>query len=81
MQNRMRNKAKAHSKNSIKQKLNNIQAQKAAQKTAVKSEPAQKITAENAQAEAEWNKELAAFKAIQQKKVDQKKKNENLLKT
>lgn len=65
MQNRMRNKAKAHSKNSIKQKLKCYPTKKTAEKTAVKSEAALKITAENAQAEAEWNKELAAFKAIQ----------------
>ena len=41
----------------------------------------EKITAPNAEAEAEWKKELEAFKAIQQKKVDEKRKNENLVKT
>ena len=50
-------------------------------KVEAKAKVEETITAPNAEAEAEWNKELAAFKAIQQKKVDEKRKNENLVKT
>lgn len=85
MENKMRQKAKAQSKGAIQQKLNTRMSQKAAQKTAVKEQAVAKneqtITAENQQAEDDWNKELTAFKAIQQKKVDQKRRNENLVKT
>jgi len=71
-------------RNSNKQKTKSKQSQKAAQKSAVKLENthknSQKITAENEQAEKEWTQELAAFKAIQQKKVDGKRRNEELVK-